>query len=125
MQILKDAMVLLGALLLIASVRVSRIEPVKFDFVPAAHAASAEPIASASAEPAASPAEPIEIVLPTALPALNAQANLETLTVEPRVLRSCETKVFRFTTDSAKRDVLAIAIETPKPKATPRACKIG
>jgi hypothetical protein len=117
MQILKDAMVLLGALLLIASVRVSRIEPVNLDLVPTVHAAEAAPVEAA--------AVPTEIKLPVDVPALNGQAQLDTLTVEPRVLRSCETQVFRFK-DSEKRDVLAIAIETaPKPKAAPRACKIG
>ena len=118
MQTLKDALVLLGALLLIASVRVSRIEPVSLDLVPAVHAADAAPAESA--------ARPIAIELPVAVPAVNGQVELDTLTVEPRVLRSCETQVFRFE-DSTKREVLAIAIQTsPKPKASPRACsKIG
>ena len=117
MQTLKDAMVLLGALLLIASVRVSRVEPVNLDLVPNVHAAESAPVEAA--------AIPTEIKLPVAVPALNGQGRLDTLTVEPRVLRSCETQVLRFK-DSARREVLAIAIETsPKPKASPRACKLG
>ena len=117
MQTLKDAMILLGALLLIASVRVSRIEPVNLDLVPAVHAAEAAPVEAAAA--------PTEIKLPVAVPVLNGQAKLDTLTVEPRVLRSCETQVLRFK-DSTHREVFAIAVETgPKPKAAPRACKIG
>ena len=117
MQTLKDAMALLGVLLLIASVRVTRVEPLNLDLVPAVHAADSAGIET--------PGVPTEIKLPVAVPARNGQTNLDTLTVEPRVLRSCETQVFRFK-DSSKREVLAIAIETsPKPKAAPRACKIG
>ena len=120
MQTLKDAMILLGALLLIASVRVSRIEPVNLDFIPAAHAAAA-PV-----ERAVVPTEiELPVAVPASFPAMKGQVELDTLTVEPRVLRSCETQVLRFK-DSTQREVFAIAIQTsPKPKAAPRACKIG
>jgi len=112
MQTLKDAMLLLGLLLVIGSVRVSRLEPVSLDLVPAAHAATAEPTTQAP-----------ELGLAALLPADSA---LGTLAVEPRVLRSCETQVFRFRTASDPREAFAISVETaPKPKSAPRACKIG
>jgi hypothetical protein len=112
MQTLKDAMVLLGVVLVLVSVRVSRVEPVSLDLIPAVQAATAEPAVGAPAiEPSA--------ILP-------AEIAIGAPSWEARGAGSCETQVFRFRTSPGPGgEVIAIAVEKAKQKTSPRACKIG
>jgi len=112
MQTLRDATILLVLLLVLASVRVSRVDPIAFDLVPEARAGTSQPsldptMAGRMAQPAG--VEP----LPAQDPSTMATPG------------SCQVRTLRIDTVVNGRRVLAIQCDALPQVATVKASKIG
>lgn len=112
MQTLRDAAILLGLLLVVSSVRVSRVDPVPLDLVPPVHAG----VAGSSrelfrSEHATRPA--------TAEPATPQAPR----TVSPD---ACQVRMLRLESPEAGATLLVVRDDlVPATESTPRARKIG
>lgn len=115
MQTLRDAAILLGLLIVLTSVRVTRVEPgpAALDLVPAAHAGVAVDAPQPASLPAAVPAGPVA-------PQPGVAADGCTSTKVLRVER------IRIDTQELRRGVVAVTVDSqPAERRVPGACKIG
>jgi len=112
MQTLRDATILLLLLLVLASVRVSRVEPVRFDLVPEARASSSAPTPDTPAvDRATHPASVDPIAAPDA-----------SRTASPG---DCQVRTLRLGTLEQGSRVIAIRCDLPRSVPTSKASKIG
>jgi hypothetical protein len=111
MQTLRDAAILLGIVLVVSSVRVSRVEPVTLDVVPQARA---EVVGSMSGSTSGAAASPARTDAGSPVPAGGAPD-------------ACQVEMLRIETRAERNGVLSVRVEplltSPIPRS--RASRIG